>query len=372
MSCGYSSPKEVAEEFQKRRLPSRFCHVPFTTMILEPDGTVGSCRMKGTLFTVGDLHTQSLEEIWNGDRLREWRRQFLADEVEFCKEEVRCNGCHLCPDYNSLLPDVDPKEIQSKGPLRLGLNLNGRCNLECQMCHVWKEPNGLYDQMGLWPQIEKMASQVKEIELFSGEPFIQKDTYRLIDSISKTNPDCLWTFTSNGHWILTDKIKSALDKIRVKHLTVSVDSLNSETYAKIRKKGRLKMVLDNLDRLLEYDQSRIQRGLGSLSLRLTFVIQRDNWKEIGDFYDYGKKMGLPVFRAFVREPKHCSLLTLSDKEKNEILNYYADHLTKEQWLHSRRVILPIMDSLPAVDRAQHLLQFHNRFFKPLENQAAQV
>jgi cyclic pyranopterin phosphate synthase len=357
MKRRFDSPLEVAKEFQARGLPARFCHVPFTTLILEPDGTVGSCRMKGTLFTVGDLRHQTPDEIWNGPKLREWRRQFLQGDPVFCQKEVRCNACHLCPDYNSLLPVTEAREELSSGPLRLGLNLNGRCNLECQMCHIWKEPNGLYDEWGLWPKVLEMASKAKEIELFSGEPFIQKDTYRLIEALSQSNPDCLWTITSNGHWILTDKIKEALDKIDVKHLTISMDSLNPETYAKIRRKGRLQMVLDNLKRLQEYDHSRLERGLPSLSLRISFAVQKDNWKELGDFHEFGKKMNLPIFRAFVYEPKSCSLLTLSPSEKEELLDFCRNTLTKEQWLHSRRAIVPVMDSLPAVDRARHLLEF---------------
>lgn len=344
----------------ERGLPPRFCHVPFTTLILEPDGTVGSCRMKGTLFTVGDLRTHTLTEIWNGPKLREWRRQFLDDDVRFCDKEVRCNGCHLCPDYNSLLPDVVAREEQTRGPLRLGLNLNGRCNLECKMCHIWQEPNGLYDELGLWPQIEKLVAEVKEIELFSGEPFVQKDTYRLFELVRRTNPECLWTITTNGHWKLTDKIRKALDGIRLKHLTVSMDSLIPEVYARIRRRGRLQVVLDNLTDLIAYDRDRRDRGLDSLNLKVSFTVQRDNWREVASFHDFSVRTGLPVFRAFVYEPKDCSLLTLSEDEREGILRHYFATMSAEQLLHSRRVILPLLDSLPPLRRCENLLLWRER------------
>lgn len=360
MPSPYKSGQEVSAEFSRRGFGPDFCHVPFTTLILEPDGTVGSCRMKGTKFIVGDARENSLEEIWNGPRIREWRRQFLEGDVEFCKKEVRCNGCHLCPDYNALLPHVNAAEVQSRGPLRLGLNLNGKCNLECRMCTIWQEPNGRYDEMGLWPKIEEMAAKVREIELFSGEPFIQKDTYRLIDRISVINPECEWTFTTNGHWVLNDKIKESLDRIRVKHLTVSIDSLLPEGYERIRRKGRLQVVSENLDRLIEYDRDRVARGLSSLNMKVTFAIQRENWREIGAFHDFGVEKNLPVFRAFVHRPLDCSLLTLPDTEKEEILGWYARHLNREQLLHSRRVILPILDSLPRLARAHHLVELGGR------------
>ncbi|MFM6929782.1 MAG: radical SAM protein [Bdellovibrio sp.] len=356
----FNSSDDISKEFQRRNLPPNFCHVPFTTLILEPDGTVGSCRVKGTEFSVGNLRENTIQEIWNGPKLTEWRRQFLAGKPEFCEKEVRCDGCHLCPDYNSILPSTEAVEFQTQGPLRLGLNLNGRCNLECKMCHVWKMPNSLYDEMGMWPQIEGLIASVQEIEFFSGEPFIQKDTYRAIDLISQKNPDCLVTFTTNGHWKLNDHIKSHLDKIKIRNLIVSVDSLIPETYAKIRRKGTLQVVLDNIERLKEYDQDRIARGLGSLNLIISFTVQKDNWSELGAFRNYEIATGLEVFRSLVYEPLDCSLLSLSQAEREEILEFYIQNLNKDQWLRSHRIIRPLLDSLSGIGKAQKLLAVHEK------------
>lgn len=345
------SAREVSSQLEQRGFSPNFCHVPFTTLIFEPDGTVGSCRQKGTRFIVGDLKKQTWEEIWNGPRLREWRRQFLEGEPQFCKTEVRCNGCHLCPDYNALLPLTHAQEIQDRPPLRLGLNLNGRCNLECKMCHIWKEPNGFYDSIGFWPELEKLIAVAREIELFSGEPFIQKDTYRLIEIVSRVNPDCLFTFTTNGHWLLNDKIRGELDKIKIKHLTVSMDSLQPENYARIRRKGDLAVVLENLNRLIDYDKSRQARGLTPLDMKISFAVQRDNWQELGAFHEFGKERGIQVFRTFVNEPLDCSLMTLTENEREKILEACIETMTLEQLSHSRRVMLRLMDSLPALSRA---------------------
>ena len=59
----FSSPQDVADEFVRRDLPERFCHMPFSTLLLEPDGHVGGCRLKGTEFEVGNLKTHTLDEI---------------------------------------------------------------------------------------------------------------------------------------------------------------------------------------------------------------------------------------------------------------------------------------------------------------------
>ena len=358
----FATPQSVANEFKKRGLPDNFCHVPFSTLILEPDGHLGSCRNKGTEFVVGDLQTQTLEEVWNGPVMRQWRREFLDGQPVICKTEVRHMGCHLCPRYNSLLPKVVPEEIQSRPPIRLALNLNGRCNLECQMCHIWQMPNGFYDRAGLWGQIERFIEFIQEVELLSGEPFIQKDTYRLIDLISRKNPECRWVITTNGHWRLNDHIRAQLDRIRLRDLIMSIDSLNPDTYAKIRKKGDLSIVLANLDSLIEYDQDRLRRGLGSLNLRITFLIQRDNWRELGEFHEFAKAKKLEIFRTFLYEPEDLSLLTLPVIEREQILETYVNELSREQLLHSRRTVLPLLDSLPVISRARLLMKMRDKLF----------
>ncbi len=356
----FSTPQDILQEFESRGLPSNFCHIPFTTMILEPDGKVGSCRMKGSEFPVGEIRKQTLQEIWNGETIRAWRREFLSGDVKNCRNEVRHKACNLCPTYNWLLPETVAAEVQERAPIRLVLNLNGRCNLECRMCHIWQKPNGLYDELGLWGEIEELLPGVREIELLSGEPFIQGDTYRLIELVSRVNPECRWTLTTNAHWKLNDTIRGALDKIHVRNLVVSMDSLNPETYSTIRRRGTLEVVQANLDRLIEYDESRALRGMPRLGLKINFLVQKDNWSELGDFHEYGKRKGVEIFRTFMNEPFEHSLLSLPEANREEILGTYLDRLTSEQLESSVRILLPLMDSVAPLARADFLLQLKKR------------
>lgn len=367
MTSPFNTAQEVEVAVAKMGMPPNFCHFPFVSLLLEPDGRVGSCRIKGTEFPVGNLNTHTLEEIWNGPVIREWRREFLSGNVLKCKTEVRHERCHTCPEYNAVLPEVVPAEYQTRAPLRLALNFNGHCNLECRMCHIWREPNGLYDKMGWWKQVEEWATGIRELELLSGEPFIQKDTYRLIDFISEKNPTCQWSITSNGHWHLSNKIKSSLDKIKFKHLIISIDSLDPMIYPKIRTKGTLSIVLDNLERLIQYDQSRIERGLDSLNIHLSFLVQQDNWHEIGEFHEFAKRKQLKVFRIFLYEPEQFSLLSLPEVEREKILEYYCKHLTPEQLKHSMRIYLPLLDSLNPLAKSFFLLEINKKIKSDSKN-----
>lgn len=68
------------------------CEQLYTGLQVYSDGTVGACRcvdVNATL-AVGDIFHQSLEEIWNGQRLKSFRAQWKAGNVP-----QLCRGCTM-------------------------------------------------------------------------------------------------------------------------------------------------------------------------------------------------------------------------------------------------------------------------------------
>jgi cyclic pyranopterin phosphate synthase len=361
----FEGTKEVLDLFEKESRPKRdFCIVPFTTIILEPNGSVGICRLKGTEYSIGSLKNNTLEEIWNGEIVRNWRKEFIEGNSSICRQEIDFRNCNLCQENNKLYHDAEITEIQNTPILKLTANFNGFCNLECQMCHVWKMPNGFYTEENFWePARELIFKSIKEVDMLSGEPFLQKDTYKLFDEVSSVNPDCLWTFNSNFHWKLNEKIKSSLDKVKVKNLIVSIDSLDSENYARIRKKGNLDVVLENLDRVIDYEKTRLERGMTSLGLNLNFLVMKENYHEVEDVFNFCESKDIFPFITFCYEPSEYSLLTFSNEEKKKVLEHFLK-LSDVQIFMLSRVIKPVLMSLEKkIDQANYLLQFKEKSFK---------
>ena len=345
----------VIREFKNKNLdPETFCIMPFVNIILEPTGSVGLCRHKGTEFSLGNIKENTISEILNGEKARKWRREFIEGKPQICKVELKHRKCNLCPELNKMLPHTPIEETPEKY-IRLTANFNGFCNLECQMCHIWKMPNGLYDEINFWqPAKLDVFPFLKEIDMLSGEPFLQKDTYRLIDEVTSVNNDCLWTFTTNAHWKLNSKIKNSLDKINIKNIILSVDSLIPNTYAKIRKNGNLSIVLDNIQKLREYEQERLKNGLSALNMHLHFLTQPDNWKELQSIIDYCIKNNIHPFISFCYEPYQHSLESQDQSVREGILDFYLSTMDYSAILFSMRVIKPLIDSLPPVDRINYI------------------
>lgn len=357
-----TTPIEIEKAYEQIGLTKNFCTIPFSTLHIEPDGLIGSCRQKGAEYFIGNIFENSIEEIWNGPAIKEWRRQFLTAQPTNCHTDIKHKSCNLCPQYNRFYKDISPSETVSYMPLRIAFNLNGKCNLECQMCHIWQKPNGLYDSIPFWQNLDKLIVNLQEVELLSGEPFIQKDTYRLIDFISARKPHCQWVITTNANWKLNQHIKSFLDKIEFRNLIVSLDSLDPEIYPKIRRKGHLKMALKTIDDLIFYDGERKQKGLSTLDIRINFLIQKDNWKELEAIFEFEKEKGISAFRTFLYVPEEHSLLSLPKEKIVEILNYYLENLSTESFKKSMRVILPLLEKIDNIDRALFLSRASDKLY----------
>lgn len=362
--------RQVRENIRsKGQDDQNFCLVPFTTIILEPDGQVGMCRHKGSDFPIGHITKNTISEIWNGETARKWRREFLEGKPQMCSVEVRHRHCQHCPENNKLLDFVEFSEIQTRPILKLTANFNGKCNLQCQMCDIWQKPNGLYDQINFWEPAKKdIFPYLKEVDMLSGEPFIQTDTFRLINEISSVNPDCQWIFTTNAHWKLSQKIKDDLNKIIIKNIIISVDSFRNEVYHKIRYPGKLPFVLENIDAFLAYNEERNVNGKNDIRFILNFLVQKDNWSELPAAIEFCESKGIVPLMTFLYVPSEFSLLTLDENERMSVFEKLMASLSQKQALRSMRVIMPLYDSLQKLNKAGALLILKEKLGSWIETQ----
>ncbi|WP_417335288.1 SPASM domain-containing protein [Halobacteriovorax marinus] len=351
------STHKVLNDFERMNLDkNNFCIVPFTNIILEPNGSVGMCRQKGTEFSIGNLKKNTLNDIWNGPIAKKWRREFLNGQSEMCRSDIDFKNCNLCGSNNLLLEEAQLEEIQNTPILKLTANFNGFCNLKCQMCDVWKLPNGYYTEENFWKDArESLFPFLREIDMLSGEPFLQKDTFKLIDEVSRLNDSCVWNITTNAHWALSEEIKSHLDKINFRNMILSVDSLVPEVYGKIRFPGKLSRVLKTIEDILVYDKQRVTKGLSSLNLNMNFLVQKDNWMEVEEVVKYCGERDIIPFITFCENPSEHSVLTFSEEKRKEILEFYFSLSSEVQSL-LMRVIKPIIFSIQPIDRIDYLLR----------------
>lgn len=323
--------------------PERFCNFPFMQLLLQPTGVVSPCCWNQDI-VLGKVPENSLEEIWNGEPIKKLRQEFLSSNPTSCDQQMRHIGCHKW-SRRAYEKDLSLSVTQSKGPPRLDVRLNGKCNLECVMCDVWKQPNGVYDQSDFWTRgPEKIFPFLKEIDVLGGEPFVQPDTYRLIDEIHKVNQECSWAFVTNGQYRFKTPIESRLEKINLRWLQVSLDSVNHKTYSLVRKGGELGLVLKTIDDYLKFRERRKLQGK-PFRFIVSMCVQSLNWKEIPQFLNTVKFWDAIPILQFAYHPDTTSLLDLSKEEKRDILDFLTEISPKYGAETLKAIHAPIQESL---------------------------
>jgi GTP 3',8-cyclase len=159
-------------------------------------------------------------------------------------------------------------------PLRdLRISVTDRCNFRCVYC-MPKEVFGAdyqflhRDQILSFEEITRLArlfaaQGVHKIRLTGGEPLVRRDLPKLVDMLSEI-PDIDLTLTTNG--ALLPKYASALKEAGLQRVTVSLDSLDDETFKKMNDVDfPVRKVLEGIDAAAE-------AGLGPIKVNM--VVKR--------------------------------------------------------------------------------------------------
>ena len=348
-----SDIQTLKKRLQEKGLSDSFCLMPFTTLNLQPDGTVSVCRHKGTDFVVGSLKENSLAEIWNGPKLQAWREEFLSGNIKTCKWEIENLSCHQCSLINSLW-DKAQLETQVDTILRFGANLNGLCNLQCRMCNVWTQESGLYDKRNYWPLMKKnLLPYLEVIELFSGEPFLQQDTFRLSQTMAEVNPSCRWFITTNGQFDVSEEVSQFLTNTNIHHLYFSLDTLDPEQYQAIRRGGELERTLQTMEEICQFykDHPELKRP----TIGINFLMMKDNYEQIPIVQSYANQLGVEFSLGVLQRPKQFSLMEQSLEVRLKALDFLFNYSKNTENL-SHRVITSLLHSLPIAERKAFLFK----------------
>jgi radical SAM protein with 4Fe4S-binding SPASM domain len=109
MTLGYKSTTYDGDPLTDKIV----CPLPFYSLGINWDGAVSSCQEDwARLAVIGDVNAQSLKDIWNGNRIRQFQKLHLEGRRS---ENKACNGCY----YLTVVPDnIDPYRKEILGRLK--------------------------------------------------------------------------------------------------------------------------------------------------------------------------------------------------------------------------------------------------------------
>ena len=191
-----------------------FCMLPWMHLHAYPDGRAYPCCFAFDPYPVGDLNKNSLEEVFNGEKMKAMRLNMLnnkpSKECGKCYEQERSGFFslrlssnkhfgHNIDLVNSTKADGSADFIIKYWDIRFS-NL---CNMACRSCGTWFSSNWYEDHKKLtgsppphakimrvgrssddmWEQMLSQFDYVEQFYFAGGEPLIMEEHYRILKEL---------------------------------------------------------------------------------------------------------------------------------------------------------------------------------------------
>ena len=243
------------------------CIIPWVYLEIFPEGTVTPCC--ANILTLGDIKTTPLEEIWNGEKMNQFRLSLfednLPDSCSACICEEKSGAWSLRKRYNDFFNSSFPSVVDNTnedGSLKTitfkgwDFKVSNKCNFKCRMCgpRLSSSFTGVIQEhakdLNIDQFVDNNIDHFELIEFAGGETLLMDEQYELLEKlINRGRTDVeLWYNTNMS--VLSYKGKNVLDywnKWNPDKLTIfaSIDEIGDRAEY-IRKGTRWEIVDKNL------------------------------------------------------------------------------------------------------------------------------
>jgi SynChlorMet cassette radical SAM/SPASM protein ScmE len=151
-----------------------------------------------------------------------------------------------------------PEQVQThvmRMPRLVDLEITSRCNLRCSYCYYYENPAVVYRDLptGAWLAFfdELGQSNVMEVCIAGGEPFMRRDLPRLIEGIVHNR--MRYSILSNGGLITDDMAAFLASTQRCNYVQISIDGSHPEPHDAARGEGSFQKAIQGIRILQGHD-----------------------------------------------------------------------------------------------------------------------
>ena len=290
---------------QTKNLSGRFCSRPFTQFDIYELGHAHSCCSGWVTTPLGNVKENSVQEVWNSEIAQEIRASIFDGSFKYCDHK-------LCPFIQNgtlptledaardpfLKPIIESQKVKlDTDPTYINFCNDPSCNLSCPSCRIEKLILRTGPEFDARQEIhnkvvEGFISEPSDKQFLinvtgSGDPFASKIFRDFLFALNGEDfPNMGIGLQTNGvlftqkNWEKLHKVHNNLD-----YILISFDAATADTYAITRRGGNWQQLLENVEFLSD------RRLEGKFKfLRLDFVVQLDNYREMPDFVRLAKKL----------------------------------------------------------------------------------
>lgn len=346
------------------------CHAPFVNLNFEQNGNVRACCYN-TTHILGKWPENSITEIWQGEKANELR--------QYIQQNNFGGGCTECgkmievgnyqgvrakyyDEFSSSFFSSPIEKIKTALTGKLGwpkvmeFELSNECNLECVMCNGYFSSSIRKNREKLPPipspyndkfvdELEPFIPHLTDAKFLGGEPFMIEIYLRIWERIRKINPNIRIHITTNGTF-LNNRVKELLEGLRA-GIILSIDSVNRETYPKIRVNGNFDKVMENLEYFRDYTQ-RKKTFLSIAACPITL-----NWQELPQLLSFCIEKNVALYFNAVFSPQALSLREQTPEYLQNVISFLEKNPAPVSTKHAQS---PEQLSINAYNDFIHLLK----------------
>ncbi len=278
--------------------------------------------------SAGNLATTSHEEVWNSDEAAAIRQSVLDGSYRYCNK----NACPIIPGGNlsrksKLAADPWWAKVMSEAtgkidrrPRLVNLAYDRHCNLSCPSCRTELITTNEAGRRRLDRLTENniypLLSTAEEAFITgSGDPFASRTFRKLLGWISdETCPRLEIVLMTNGMLFTEDEwAKFPNLRGKVKMVKVSMDGARKESHELLRRRSKWEVMMQNLPfigRLLAAGEIK--------GFSLVFVVQEENFVEMGEFVDLARQVG--AGQVFFERLTNWGTFSAAEYERKAVFN----------------------------------------------------
>lgn len=220
---------------------------------------------------------------------------------------------------NSIIENKNAKKFcnsHKSYKFQINFDLNDGCNLNCVMCG--NVPNRNYKNQNVTPW-EVFETNFVDVFKYAHDfqfgcyfeplmvPFFEKAVW----SIKEKLPNNIkGTIISNGMLLKDSKIRTIIDSDIFKKIRFSIDSVSEELFKNIRVGGSLKLLITNIQKLIDYKNKVHSKSL----IEGNFTIMQENILELPKLLQFAKEIGIDSITTHKLTPQESTFVT-PEKQK---------------------------------------------------------
>jgi MoaA/NifB/PqqE/SkfB family radical SAM enzyme len=162
-----------------------------------------------------------------------------------------------------------------------------RCHSRCQMCHIWKYPSRVEDEITL-EHIDKLPGGFARINIGGGEPTLRRDIVEIVDILSEKTSHL--EISTTGY--LTERLVSIIKKHPDTRIRISLEGLP-------QKNDEIRGLKNGFDHAM---RSILKlKDLGARDVGFAITISHRNSDELVDLYHLCAYMGIEFAQCVVHD-----------------------------------------------------------------------